>query len=63
MLASRIAPKNVLAVVMRQCMYEKGLVIADMVVVFVGGDECNWCGLCEAECEMGAISCPFDIVV
>jgi ferredoxin len=32
-------------------------------VVFVGGDECNWCGLCEAVCEHGAISCPYEIVV
>jgi ferredoxin len=42
---------------------KNGLVLMDKLVVFVGGDECTWCGECEAVCIYGAISCPYDIVI
>ena len=42
---------------------KQGLVLEENVVVFVGGDECTWCGECEAVCIYGAISCPYDIVI
>ena len=33
------------------------------VVVIVEGVECDWCTQCEAVCDTGAISCPFEIVL
>ena len=40
-----------------------GLMMVESHVVFVGGDECTWCGMCEAVCEQGAISCPYEIII
>jgi ferredoxin len=40
-----------------------GLVLVESQVEYVGGEECNWCGLCEAICEHDAISCPYEIVI
>ncbi|MFC1865629.1 ferredoxin [Chloroflexota bacterium] len=40
----------------------QNLVLIDGVVGFVETVVCEWCTLCEAVCENGAISCPFEIV-
>ncbi|MFH1663088.1 MAG: 4Fe-4S binding protein [Chloroflexota bacterium] len=40
-----------------------GLVLVDGVVVIVEGFECDWCIQCEVVCAIGAISCPFEIVL
>ena len=40
-----------------------GLVIEDGRAVFVGGDLCIWCTICEASCDRGALRCPYEVVV
>ena len=43
--------------------YCSALVLVDNVVTVVETEECSWCTNCEAVCPIGAISCPFDIVI
>ena len=38
------------------------VVFGDKVTI-VETEQCGWCALCEAVCPVGAISCPFEIVV
>ena len=40
-----------------------GLVLVEGVVTIIETVECDWCAVCEAVCPMGAISCPFEIVI
>lgn len=39
------------------------LVLIDDVVALIEDVECDWCTQCEAVCNAGAISCPFEIVL
>jgi ferredoxin len=40
-----------------------GLALVEHVVAFVGEDDCTWCGTCEAVCTLGAIGCPYEILI
>ncbi len=40
-----------------------GLVIVGKVVTVVETVECDWCTECELVCPVGAIGCPFEIVI
>lgn len=42
---------------------QHGLILVESVVVIVEEVECDWCTQCEAVCDTGAISCPFEIVL
>lgn len=39
------------------------LVIVSNLVMVVETEDCGWCLECEAVCPMGAIACPFEIVI
>ena len=43
------------------------LVLKNGVVTAIAKEKCqgctNWCRQCEVVCPMGAINCPFDIVI
>ncbi|MFC2033623.1 4Fe-4S binding protein [Chloroflexota bacterium] len=41
----------------------KGLVLVDNKVTIIATVECSWCTLCEAVCPVGAICCPYEIVI
>ena len=43
--------------------YGKGLVLVDNVITVIATAECDWCTECEAVCPVGAIRCPFEIVI
>ncbi len=43
--------------------YGKGLVLVDNVITVIETAECDWCTECEAICPVGAIRCPFEIVI
>ncbi len=40
-----------------------GLLLVDKVVIVVEEADCNWCTDCEAVCSIGAIACPFEIII
>ena len=40
-----------------------GLVLVEGVITIVETVECDWCTMCEAVCPVGAIRCPFEIVI
>ncbi len=46
----------------RVCHCNAFVMIGNLVAV-VETDFCGWCTHCEAICPMGAISCPFEIVI
>jgi MinD superfamily P-loop ATPase len=39
------------------------LILVNGGIIFVETEECGWCAQCEAVCPIGAISCPFEIVI
>lgn len=41
----------------------KALVLIDNVVTVIETEECGWCIQCEVVCPVGAITCPFEIVI
>ena len=43
--------------------YCSALVLVDNVITAVETEECGWCTQCEAVCTIGAISCPYEIVL
>jgi len=40
-----------------------GLVIVGGVVTVIETLQCDWCADCELVCPVGAIGCPFEIIV
>ena len=43
---------------------EDALAIVDGVAALVEGiEDCSYCGACEAACPIGAIGCPYEIVL
>lgn len=40
-----------------------GLKVVSGVVTIVGSTECDWCADCELVCPIGAITCPFEVVI
>ena len=43
--------------------YCNALVLVGGTVTIVETEECGWCTECEAVCPIGAIACPFEIVI
>jgi len=39
------------------------IIIVSGIVRFIETDACGWCTVCEAICEPGALTCPFEIVL
>lgn len=40
-----------------------GLILVNGVIAIVETVECEWCTNCEAVCPVGAIQCPFEIII
>lgn len=47
---------------LRVCQHQ-GLILVGNVVQVVEREDCDWCTQCEAVCPIGAISCPYEIVL
>lgn len=43
--------------------HARALVIQDRIAVFVSPEGCDYCTDCEVVCAVGAIACPFEVVV
>ena len=43
--------------------HASALAIQDRIAVFVSLEDCDYCTDCEAVCAVGAIACPFEVVV
>jgi MinD superfamily P-loop ATPase len=39
------------------------LAIVNSIITIIETVECDWCTDCEAVCSIGAISCPFEIII
>lgn len=39
------------------------LVVVNNIITIIETKECGWCLQCEAVCPVGAIVCPFEIVI
>ena len=39
------------------------LTVVNKIITIIETVECDWCTDCEAVCLMGAISCPFEIII
>lgn len=43
--------------------HASALAIQDRIAVLVSPEDCDYCTDCEAVCAVGAIACPFEVVV
>ncbi|MDD5093019.1 MAG: 4Fe-4S ferredoxin [Dehalococcoidia bacterium] len=39
------------------------VVMVAMKATIIESQDCGWCTVCEAICPVGAISCPYEIVI
>jgi ferredoxin len=39
------------------------LILVSNVITIIEIAECDWCADCEAVCSMGAIVCPYEVVI
>ncbi len=43
--------------------HASALAIQDGIAVFMSPESCDYCTDCEAACAVGAITCPFEVLV